>query len=228
MLSFTFLCFIAFSNLANSATDVLSKEINSGAVVSCNGQSELINCSLNPVASLTASLQTASLQTASLQIASLQTASLTGDNISLNKSSHPASLLTEGYLRSTHSDTCIAPVGSWGPICTSLVSLVGYYPDQLISYSIVPAVNTPVLCKLLGIACYAYGSPCCFTLHPRTNAGYPIWSGPNTVVWGNVASYPQIQCYSTAVPTTLTWVWGSTYGTGLGCYNGTNCTIFGC
>lgn len=136
--------------------------------------------------------------------------------------------------KSNVGDTCIAPTGMWGPVCTSVVGLMGLYPDQLIQYNVYPAIpDTPVYCKLLGMACYAYNAPCCFTLHPRTNTGYPSWGGAvNTLIWGNTAGsgyvYPQIQCFSTGISTAVSWTWTSTMGTGVGCYNGTNCNVFGC
>lgn len=182
-------------------TNILANQKPKHGMMTQSGQSKLIKCSLN--------------QTLIPTIPTLEDGYL---NESLNR------------MNSHGGDTCIAPLGMWGPVCTSVVSLMGIYPDQLIQYNLYPAIpDTPVYCKLLGMACYSYSAPCCFTLHPRTNTGYPAWSGTQTIIWGNaVTTYPQIQCFSTIISTALTWTWTSTMGTGLGCYNGTNCNVFGC
>lgn len=94
-------------------------------------------------------------------------------------------------------------LGVCGPICSSANGLSGTYPDTFIQYSVDAVVDTPVFCKLLGVACYAYEVTCYFALHPRTNVGYRVLDCPNTIIWCAFAARPQIQCCSSAILTAL-------------------------
>jgi len=43
---------------------------------------------------------------------------------------------------STYGESCVAPAGAWGPVCTSASPLSSPYPDTLIAYSVYQAVPT--------------------------------------------------------------------------------------
>ena len=128
------------------------------------------------------------------------------------------------------SDPCFAPTGVWGAVCSSSVGFFGGDPAQLIAYRVEAVVESAaVFCKLLGQACYSTGVWCCFSLHPRTpSAGIPMWDAPYALIWGANAAVPQIQCYSTSIPTALTWSWSNAGSGGLGCYHGEKCEPEGC
>jgi len=144
--------------------------------------------------------------------------------VSLSPYDPNSSVPTTNHLDSLpYTDACLAPVGTWGPVCSSRISFVGNKPDTTISYSIEPTVDTAVFCRVLGSACDGFGYTCCFDLHPRNGAGNPVWGGDISVIWGDNAGSPQIQCYSSAIPTTVQWKWGGGARSKFGCWNGYNC-----
>jgi len=129
-----------------------------------------------------------------------------------------------GYDHNIIEDLCIAPIGVFGPICSSSNQFLRSDSDVIIEYFVRSVIETPVICKFRGMACRSCFTGCCFTLHPISEIGYKIRNNiSNKIVWGMNSNFPQIQCKSTLLTTNLFWSWTLGNKTNSGCHNKTNC-----
>ena len=99
------------------------------------------------------------------------------------------------------TDNCFAPLGWWGPVCTSSVRFAGFRGAYVNYHIIASDPSAQVYCYGLGISEYTSGAVC-------------AWRGVNlgqingryvSAVWDNANANPQIQCYALGKSTNLTW-----------------------